>query len=84
MNSLRSGAHDVVVADEILVAVRLGLLSEGDVLSLLDARPANVELVLTGRDAFPELLRRADLVTEMTKVTHPFDKGQKGQAGIEW
>ncbi len=83
MDSLRNGEHDVVVADEILVAVRLGLLSEGDVLSLLDTRPANVELVLTGRDAFPELLRRADLVTEMREVRHYFREGVAARRGIE-
>jgi cob(I)alamin adenosyltransferase len=82
-DSLAGGAHDLVVADEILVAAHLGLLSEDDVLSLLDVRPANVELVLTGRNAFPELLRRADLVTEMREVRHYFRSGVAARPGIE-
>ena len=55
-----------------------------DVLSVLAARPGRQHVVITGRDADPRLLEAADLVTEMTKVKHPMDAGQKGQKGIEW
>ena len=50
----------------------------------LAARPGNQHVVITGRDAAPALVEYADLVTEMTKVKHPMDAGQKGQRGIEW
>ena len=73
-----------VIADEANVAVALGLIEANDLVSLIDRRPEQVELVLTGRGAPDAVLARADLVTEMTKVKHPFDAGQKGQRGIEW
>ena len=52
-------------------------------LRFLDSRPAGVEVVLTGRDPAPELLARADYITEMRKVRHPFDKGVPAREGIE-
>ena len=53
-------------------------------MALLDKRPASVELVLTGRDAPPEIIERADLVTEMTQVKHPYQKGVSAREGIEF
>ena len=50
----------------------------------LSSRPGHQHVVITGRDPHPTLIEVADLVTEMTKVKHPFDSGQKGQRGIEW
>ena len=55
-----------------------------DVFAALTARPGHQHVVVTGRDADPRLLEVADLVTEMGKVKHPMDAGQKGQKGIEW
>ena len=55
-----------------------------DVVSTLRGRPGHQHVVITGRDAAAELVEYADLVTEMTKVKHPMDTGQKGQKGIEW
>ena len=55
-----------------------------DVVEVLHDRPGTQHVIITGRDAAPELLDAADLVTEMTKVKHPMDAGQKGQRGIEW
>ncbi len=55
-----------------------------DVLDLLDKKPESVELVLTGRGAPSELVERADLVTEMVKVKHPYDRGEKARKGIEY
>jgi cob(I)alamin adenosyltransferase len=54
------------------------------VVSVLAARPGEQHVVITGRDADARLTARADLVTEMTKIKHPMDAGQKGQKGIEW
>jgi len=81
---LRSGERDVVVADEILTAVGLAVLDETDVLSLLDARPPGVHLVLTGRGATARLVARADLVTEMHALKHPYDSGGGAEPGIEF
>jgi cob(I)alamin adenosyltransferase len=81
---LATGRPVMVVADEILTAVGLGLLAREDVEGLLDARPAEKHLVLTGRGAWPALVERADLVTEMRCVKHPHDRGEGPLAGIEY
>ena len=80
---LAAGAHDLVIADEANVAVALGLISEDDLLALIDRRPPQVELVLTGRGAPPLVMERADLVTEMRLVKHYYDRGILARKGIE-
>ena len=82
-DAVSSGKWDLVIADEIFVAVHLGLLAETDVLELLEVRRPSTELVLTGRYAFPEILRRADLVTEMKEMRHYFSRGVPARKGIE-
>lgn len=77
------GAYDIVVLDEINVAVDYRLVSLDALLGLLDSRPAHVELVLTGRDAKGELIERADLVTEMVEVKHYYREGTHSRKGIE-
>jgi cob(I)alamin adenosyltransferase len=81
---LTGGEYDIVVVEEINVALELELISLGDVLELLEVRPVDVELVLTGRGAPPELVSRADLVTEMVEVKHPYSRGIKARLGIEY
>jgi cob(I)alamin adenosyltransferase len=82
--SLRSGRFQLVVADEILVARKLGLLSNADLQACLDARPTGCELVLTGRGASPQLMRQADLVTFFEARKHYFDRGFPARQGIEF
>ncbi|MBQ1510611.1 MAG: cob(I)yrinic acid a,c-diamide adenosyltransferase, partial [Selenomonadaceae bacterium] len=65
-------------------AVKFGLVSEAEVMGLLDQRSDGLHLVLTGRDALPSLVERADLVTEMRLVKHPYQKGIQAQQGIEF
>ena len=79
---LRNGEYDIVVLDEVNVAIELGLLDLEKVLTLIDERPAHVELVLTGRQAPQSILDRADLVTELMVVRHPFQRGVPARAGI--
>lgn len=74
----------VLILDEILNAVRLELVGLSDVLSLLDQKPADMELIMTGREVPPELEARADLITDMTLKKHYFYEGQKSREGIEW
>lgn len=81
---MRSGKYDVIIADEILCAGSCGLLSLNEVKRLLDKKPAGVELVLTGRNAPRQIINKADLVTEMRKVRHPFDRGLAARKGIEF
>ena len=81
--ALKSGRYDLVVLDEANVAVKLGLLAEEDLLSLIDDKPECVELVFTGRGASESLIERADLVTEMREVKHYYRKGVTARRGIE-
>ena len=80
---LESGKYDVIILDEINMAVHLGLISLQDVLALMDIKPDSVELVMTGREAHPEVIEKADLVTEMVNVKHYFETGVKARNGIE-
>jgi cob(I)alamin adenosyltransferase len=81
---LAGGQYDLVILDEINVALWFGLLPLDDVMSLLDARPEQVELVLTGRYAPLALIARADLVTEMREVKHYYRQGISARQGIEY
>ena len=81
---IRSGDYDMVILDEINYAVQFGLLDVQDVLELIRSKPPEVHLVLTGRNARPEVIEVADLVTEMREVKHPYQKGIKAQKGIEY
>ena len=79
-----SGTWDLIVLDEINYAVKFGLLDATEILELIKIRPPQMHLIFTGRDALPELIDAADLVTEMKLVKHPFKRGVKAQAGIEF
>jgi cob(I)alamin adenosyltransferase len=82
--AVTSGRYDLVVLDEINVALDFHLIEMDDVINLIKNRPSHVELILTGRHADGRLIEMADLVTEMVKVKHPFDKGVKARQGIEY
>jgi len=81
---LAAEAHDLYVLDEFTYPVKWGWIDVDDVVTTLVNRPGRQHVVMTGRDADPKLIEIANLVTEMTKVKHPFDEGQKGQRGVEW
>lgn len=81
---IHSGNYDMVILDEINVAVGWKLLEVNEVLELIKNKPKNVELILTGRYADPRLIDSADLVTEMVKVKHPYDRGIKARGGIDY
>jgi cob(I)alamin adenosyltransferase len=76
--------YDVLILDEIVFCLALGLGQFEDVKRLIEQKDAGVELILTGRGATPELIEMADLVTEMKKIKHPFDKGVGARRGIEY
>jgi cob(I)alamin adenosyltransferase len=82
--SMRSHKYDVVVLDEVISAVAFGLLPVGAMTRFIAEKPAGMELILTGRDAPSEIIEKADLVTEMRNVKHPFDKGIPARAGIDY
>ena len=79
-----SGQADIIILDEVNVALDYGLLDLEAILALLREKPPAVELILTGRNAHPDIIHLADLVTEMHKVKHPYDEGISGRQGIEF
>ncbi|CQR72018.1 Cob(I)yrinic acid a,c-diamide adenosyltransferase [Sporomusa ovata DSM 2662] len=81
---IMSGNWDMIILDEINYAVKFGLVSGEAVVELLAIKPPLLHLVLTGRDACQEIIDKADLVTEMKEIKHPYKKGIKAQKGIEF
>ena len=81
---LASGNFDLIVLDEINIAMRYDYLTVAAVISGLDNRADHTSVILTGRDAKPELIEYADLVSEMVEVKHPFKSGIKAQRGIDF
>lgn len=81
---LAAQTYRLYVLDEFTYPIKWGWVDVREVISVLRDRPGRQHVVITGRDAHPDLVGYADLVTDMTKVKHPMDRGQKGQKGIEW
>jgi cob(I)alamin adenosyltransferase len=81
--AMLSATYDIVVFDEVNVALYFKLISEADVQAVLDERPESVEVILTGRYAPASIIRRADLVTEMKDRKHYYAKGVRARKGIE-
>lgn len=82
--ALSSGRYDLVILDEVINAVSEKYLDVQALVGLINSKPRNVEMVLTGRNAPRELIRMADYVTEMKDVKHPYKRGIKARKGIEW
>lgn len=81
---IMKGDVDVLILDEINVAVNLKLIGIKEVLELIRKKPEHMELVLTGRKAPVEIVQAADLVTEMIEIKHPYNSGFKARKGIEY
>lgn len=81
---LESGKWDAIILDEVNVAVDLGLLSETDTLRFLEELSPKAIVILTGRNAPSSFIERADLVTEMREIKHPFQKGELGRVASEF
>jgi cob(I)alamin adenosyltransferase len=81
---VKSGKYDMVILDEINVAISLRLIKVEEVLELIKNKPEHVELVLTGRYAPKEIVEVADLVTEMKEIKHPYTQGFPPRKGIEF
>ena len=83
LKAMLSQKYRVIILDEVNVAVYFHVLSEKEVLGLLEQKPEGVEVVLTGRYAPPSFIKRADLATEMKEIKHYYKKGVKAREGIE-
>ncbi len=81
--AVKNREFDIVILDEINVAIDYGLIPLSDLLKLIDSKPETMELILTGRNAKSEIIDKADLVTEMIERKHYYDKGIKARKGIE-
>jgi cob(I)alamin adenosyltransferase len=84
MDLVRRKQHDMIVLDEINVAVHLGLIDSGPLVCFLRSVPKDIEIVLTGRWAHPAVLRTADLISEIKEVRHYYRKKVKARKGIEF
>lgn len=81
---LAAETYKLLVLDEFAYPMHWGWIDPDEVVSVLRERPGTQHVVITGRNAPRQLIEAADLVTDMSKVKHPMDEGQKGQRGIEW
>jgi len=81
---IQSKKYDMVILDEINIAMKDRLIEINEVLDLIKKKPKGMELILTGRDAPKKIMDAADLVTEMREIKHPYQKGIKGRKGIEY
>ena len=81
---IMSGEYDMVIMDEMTYAFKYGWLDVNEIIETLRQRPPKVHVVITGRDAPAELVEAADLVSEVRNIKHPFDRGIKAQAGLEF
>ena len=81
---IKNGKYDMVILDEINVAVDYNLVPLDDLLELIEEKPEKLELVLTGRYAHPELVKMADLVTEMLEIKHPYQHGVQARKGVDY
>ena len=75
---------DMLILDEVMAAINGGYIKENDIISLMDLKPDNMELVLTGRDVPKAIAEKSDLITEMREVKHYFNKGVSARKGIEF
>ena len=81
---IEAQTHQMYVLDEFTYPMKWGWVDVDEVVDVLARREGRQHVIVTGRDAAPELVAAADLVMETTKIKHPMDAGQKGQRGIEW
>ncbi|HOP07182.1 MAG TPA: cob(I)yrinic acid a,c-diamide adenosyltransferase [candidate division Zixibacteria bacterium] len=84
IEKIKSGDYQLVILDELNVAMDLGLVTDEELEQILDARSPEQHLVITGRGMTDELKERADLITEMGEIKHPYQKGILAQKGIDW
>lgn len=84
IEKMKSGDYQLVLLDEIFVAVMLNLLTVADLHRVLDVRPRHTTLILTGRGAPAEILERGDTVTEMKEIKHAFQRGILAQRGVDY
>ena len=81
---INEGKFDIVILDEINVAVDFNLIPLKELVKLIEEKPKHIELILTGRYAHPEIVRMSDLVSEILEIKHPYQNGVQSRKGIDW
>ncbi|MCJ7481676.1 MAG: cob(I)yrinic acid a,c-diamide adenosyltransferase, partial [Thermodesulfovibrionales bacterium] len=81
---MSSSTYDILILDEINNAIKLNLVDLPQVLALINEKPPLMHMILTGRDAHPEIMKRAHTVTEMKEIKHAYRQGIKPQKGIDY
>jgi cob(I)alamin adenosyltransferase len=81
---ISSNKYNTIILDEINYALKLNLITENEVIDLLDSKPAELNIIMTGNYLSDKILEIADLVTEMKEVKHPYKKGIKAKKGIDF
>lgn len=84
LDKIKSGEYQLVILDELNVAMDLGLVMDEEAQDIINARGEKQHLVITGRNATEAIIAQADLVTEMKEIKHPFQQGILAQKGIDW
>ena len=83
-NKIKTGDYDLLVMDEFLHALRYQIVSEEEILKFLKERPADLEVVMTGRNPSEKMVKAADYVSDIRKIKHPYDQGIPARKGIEY
>jgi cob(I)alamin adenosyltransferase len=81
---IRSNKYNTIILDEINYALKLNLITENEIISLLRSKPAELNIIMTGNYLSDKILELSDLVTEMKEVKHPYKKGLKAKKGIDF
>lgn len=83
LQAFNENGYDIIILDEILISARDGFISEQEVIELMEKKPTNTELILTGRGATENIKNAADLVSEVKNIKHPYQQGFGWRTGIE-
>lgn len=83
-NIYEKNIYDVIILDEILISLRDGFLKEEEIMEIIEKKPEKVELILTGRGVTEKIIEKADLVSEIRNIKHPYDRGIKAREGFEY
>ncbi len=81
---MRNESYGLLILDEIINAIDFGLIADPEVIEMLEKKPRALEIILTGRNASSEIMEKADLITEMEEIRHPWQKKIAARLGIEW
>ena len=83
-NLFKDNKYDILIIDELVISIKAGYLTEEEIIDILNSKPVELELILTGRGITKKIIEHADLVSEIKKIKHPYDSRIKARKGIEY